>query len=504
MAKSSSILWNRTVQAYLSPRGDTLLFLLAIISVVSLLTNELSRSYAFAADFEGFDADDFEYDEESNDAAIPSQHSPPLSATTLAQSSTPESHHGPPTPELEDPAPVGGELGGKPPHASSTLDFWDEDEFEGIPFQISDPIVDSQGLRSEPPAAAAEIIVISPEPTSPQKFSLRSYVIEIVCISFLIVFAINFFIGKRQNELIALCWASQFATKDSIFDKNFSLLGTGDGKEDAPLLLKEGQNVFKFYASGRRFCQGLLATMELRCRHDLISRLTDLLFSNTDTITFEVVMNDDAMDHVVLAVARKKMAKSMHKEARDLQRFATLMPAAPSGRRWLAEDLMVVTESKEVAGDLISDAVIDQVFGVKAFEQTGKGFISLHFSDQHPGSRKNILFLKFALPGANHMPDMTRLVSLVPYYIDLIGRYKLSPQARAKTEASRAKAAQEAFKELQNLRQEAVLRKKAEKKKLMEEAEAKLSAEAVRRKEEKERSRKMKKVTPKVKMLRSH
>ncbi|KAK8938784.1 hypothetical protein KSP39_PZI011359 [Platanthera zijinensis] len=168
-------------------------------------------------------------------------------------------------------------------------------------------------IRSEPPAAAdAEIIVISPGPTAPQKVSLRSYVIEVVCISFLIVFAINFFIRKRQNELIALCCASQFAAKDSIFDKNFSLLGTGDGKEDAPLLLKEGQNVFKFYASGRRFCQGLLATMELRCRHDLISRLTDLLFSNKDTITFEVVMNDDATDHVVLAVARNKMAKSMH------------------------------------------------------------------------------------------------------------------------------------------------------------------------------------------------
>lgn len=501
MAKPSSVLWFRAVQAYLSPRGDTLLFLLAIISVVSLLTSELSRSYVIGADFEGFDADDFEYDEDSNDA-IPSQHSLHISATTLTQSATPESHHGPPVPVVEDPAPVGSELGQKP-HASSTLDFWDEDEFEGIPFQIADPSADSQGPRSDP-QPASETVVVSPMPTSPQKFSLSSYVIEVVCISFLIVFAINFFIGKRQNELIALCWASQFATKDSIFDKNFSLLGTGDGKEDAPLLLKEGQNVFKFYASGRRFCQGLLTTMELRSRHDLISRLTDMLFNKKDTITFEVVMNEDAMDHVVLAVARKKMAKSMHKEARDLQRFATLMPTAPSGRRWLAEDLLVVTESKEVAGELISDVVIDQVFGAKAFEKIGKGFISLHFSDQHPDSRKNILYFKFALPGADHMPDMTRLVNLVPYYIDLIGRYKLTPQVRAKTEVSRAKAAQEAFKELQNLRQEALLKKKAEKKKLMEEAEAKLSAEAVRRKEEKERSRKMKKSAPKVKMLRSH
>lgn len=69
-----------------------------------------------------------------------------------------------------------------------------------------------------------------------------------------------------------------------------------------------------------------------------------------------------------------------------------------------------------------------QVFGDKAFEKYGKDFISMHFSDQHFGTHKKMLLFKFALPGANHMADMTRLVALVPYYIDLIGRYKLSSQ----------------------------------------------------------------------------
>ena len=39
--------------------------------------------------------------------------------------------------------------------------------------------------------------------------------------------------------------------------------------------------------------------------------------------------------------------------------------------------------------------------------------------------RKMLLF-KFALPDAKNMADMTRLVALIPYYIDLIERYKLS------------------------------------------------------------------------------
>ncbi|MCH97866.1 hypothetical protein A2U01_0018863 [Trifolium medium] len=142
------------------------------------------------------------------------------------------------------------------------------------------------------------------------------------------------------------------------------------------------------------------------------------------------------------------------------------------------------------------------VFGDKSFEKYGKGLISVHFSDNHPGIHKKVLLFKFVLPAAKNMADMTRLVALVPYYIDLIGRYKLSSQARSKTEAARQKVAQEVQKELRNIQQEAMQRRKAERKKLMEEAEAKLGAEAIRKKEAKERARQMKKAMPKMKMSR--
>ncbi|OAY70414.1 Uncharacterized protein ACMD2_24828 [Ananas comosus] len=496
MAKPSSTRWPRAMASSLLPRGDVLLLLLAFSVIISLLTHELSRRSALAAHFEGFDSDELAsaYDaaeeDEDDDAALAfTPLSPPISQS--------ESHHGPPPPPSPPPPSVASDDPGSAASKPSLLDLWDEDEFEGIPVPSLDQIPSEP---SEPHPSS------DPEPSIPTIASpaslLRSYSIEIACVSFLICFVINYFTGKRENEAIALAWASKFATKDSIFDKNFSLLGTGDGK-DTPLLLKEGQDVFKFYASGRRHCQGMLATMELRSRHDLISRMLDVVLARKDTITFEVVMNEDAMDHVVLAMARRKAAKAMQKDARDLQRFAGLLLAPPAGRKWVADELLVVAESKEVAGDLITDAVLDQVFGDKAFEKFGKWFISLHFSDQQLGSHKKILMFKFVLPDTKNMADMTRLVALVPYYIDLIGRYKLSSHARAKTEAARAKATQEAYKDLQNARQETLQKKKAEKRKLMEEAETKMSAEALRKKEEKERARMMKKVGPRVKMLRS-
>ncbi|XP_050376559.1 uncharacterized protein At5g49945-like [Argentina anserina] len=438
--------------------------------------------------FEGFeDADDIEDDLDSSSLPLtPTQ-------TLLTATSQPDPD---PLPDSESP---------KPSASASGFEYWDEDEFEGLPPDHPptlkhDADDDDKAAPSPSPDSDSDP---DPKPSGSPPPGFRSYTVEIACGGFLIVFIVNYLTGKRVNENIALAWATKYATKESIFDNNFSLLGVGDG-DDSPLLLKEGQNVFKFYASGRRCCQGLLATMELKSRHDLISSIFNLVIPTTrDEINFEVYMNDDAMDHVVFAVARKKAAKAMQKEVPDLHKFATVLPP-PSGRKWVSDDLAVISESKEVAGDLITEAVLDQVFGDKAFQKFGKNFIYMHFSDQHPGpTNKKMLLFKFALPDADSMADMTRLVALIPYYIDLIGRYKLSSQARSKTEAIRSKAALEAYKELQNTRQEALQRKKAERKKMMEEAEAKLSAESIRKKEAKERARQMKKAMPKMKMTRA-
>ncbi|MFS7919702.1 hypothetical protein Hanom_Chr03g00215821 [Helianthus anomalus] len=460
----------------------------ALLSLSSLLLHRTSLSATADPHFEGFDADE-DLDLDDSLSGIPCRTPPPPTALSSAD---PESLHGVPnSPSAVSSPPVNSDLTTKPSLSPSAFDFWDEDEFEGFPTDIQPPEVSITSPANDTEAAPAP---------APAKKNIGSYAVEIICVLILVLYGVNYFIGKNENETLALAWAEKFATPDSIFDKNFSLLGVGEG-EDSPLLLKEGQNVFKFYASGRRFCQGVLGTMELKSRHDLMAKLFNMVVPCKDEMTFEVYMNDDAMDHVVFALAKKKVVKGMLKEVRDLQRFGSLM-AVPGNRKWVVDELSVVTESKEVAGDLITEAVLDQVFGEKAFEKFGKLFISMYFSDQHNSSHRRVLIFKFALPAADHMADITRLVALIPYYIDLIGRYKLSSQARSKPEAARAKLAQEVYKELQYARQEAIQRKKAEKKKMMEEAESKLNAEALRKKETKERTRQLKKAMPKIKMSR--
>ncbi|CAH8382875.1 unnamed protein product [Eruca vesicaria subsp. sativa] len=459
---------------------------LSFFSIALIAFLFLHHTLASSSHFEGFDAEDDDLSDDSTDL----HHSLPPPLLTQSQSTPPPD----PKPSSEP------DSKSDPPKKTPSFDFWDEDEFEGLP--------EDEPSSSSPPVISSPVDQPTPDPdpespdlddTPIKKKTISSFTVEIVSVSILIAYLINYFTGKRENESLALSWATKFGLKDTIFEKNFSFLGVGEG-EDSPLLLKEATNVFKFYASGRRFCHGLLATLELKSRHDLISRLFNCVVPCRDEISFEVYMNEEVMDHVVFAMARKKVAKGMFKELRDLQRFGGMV-GVPGGRKWVAEELAVVSESKEVAGDMITDVVLDQVFGDKSFQKFGKYFISMHFSDQLPGKHRKMLLFKFALPDAKHMDDMVRLVALIPYYIDLIGRYKLSPQARNKTDGARQKAAQEAYKELENVRQEALQRKKAEKK---EEAEAKLSAEALRKREAKERARQMKKSMPKVKMSRGH
>lgn len=217
-----------------------ILVLLLSISALSLISS---------SQFEGFDSDEASFSYEEEDLEAPLDPLPSTSLPTISLSSpleaTPDPEHDPnPSTPTEKPHP--NPTTTTPSHLQT--DFWDEDEFEGIP-STPETIVIQESTDRESETKSIPESSPDPKPATPIKPS--SYWVEIVCVSFLICFIINYFTGRKENETTALAWAAKFATKDSIFEKNFSLLGTGDGN-DTPLLLKEGQDMFKFYASGRR------------------------------------------------------------------------------------------------------------------------------------------------------------------------------------------------------------------------------------------------------------
>ena len=42
------------------------------------------------------------------------------------------------------------------------------------------------------------------------------------------MYAVNIYLGRKQNDEVALAWAAQFCDDGAVLDRNFSLLGTGN------------------------------------------------------------------------------------------------------------------------------------------------------------------------------------------------------------------------------------------------------------------------------------
>ena len=78
-----------------------------------------------------------------------------------------------------------------------------------------------------------------------------------------------------------------------------------------------------------------------------------------------------------------------------------------------------------------------QVFSQQAFASHGQHFRLLHFSsEQSYGSedQRAVLRFQFALPEAGKMYELTKLLSAVVVFVDVIGNYKMTPDMKKRAE----------------------------------------------------------------------
>lgn len=126
--------------------------------------------------------------------------------------------------------------------------FQDVEEFEGF------------DEKEEKPASEPKITIANVPVNFRQNWD--SYYLEILMFSGLIVYFINFATGKSKNTKIANMW---FQTHRQILEDNFSLVGddgTADKNENVNLV-KESENIFTLWCSGRVCCEGMLVELKL-------------------------------------------------------------------------------------------------------------------------------------------------------------------------------------------------------------------------------------------------
>ena len=83
--------------------------------------------------------------------------------------------------------------------------------------------------------------------------------LETVLVFLLLVYILNYFVGKKLNKKLASLWVQE---NKEVFQSEFSHIGVTD-QPNGPLIDSESAHQFKFYASGRQNCLYSLVSIEV-------------------------------------------------------------------------------------------------------------------------------------------------------------------------------------------------------------------------------------------------
>lgn len=341
------------------------------------------------------------------------------------------------------------------------------------------------------------------ENARPSLFSVQQQTLspgaELVAAALAVVYVVVAFFGASANHRLAVAWAKAFAGPDGFFARQFAACGAGAaeaGREGVAVpLVKESASCYKFYASGRRFCEGCLVTLNLRSRPDLLAWLVSLVAPAEDLLEAEVYLGEQHCPPMVLAVGTPRQIRSLTGRRTDLSKLAKPVKV-PTGAAagelagWPHSKLQVVAEHGSLVTELLGDPRVAPLFTSPQHADKLKYFRALTISDQDSdGSHKRVLRLTLALPPSGDMAGaLGPLLGLMTSMVDLVGVYKLSPELKKRAVEARARLAAEgsgAAEEARRARVEALAARKQQK--LQEEKEriARLPPDARRKAEEK-------------------
>lgn len=375
--------------------------------------------------------------------------------------------------------------------------FQDPEEFEGFADGKDEKVV------SEPK------ITISKVPIH-LRDNWDSYWLEILMVAGLLVYFVNFLTGRSKNTQIANAWLSSHR---ALLEDNFCLIGDDIGaeKSDAPGFVKESENVFTLWCSGRTCCEGMLVELKLIKRQDLVAIIAGMMRPSVDQIHVKVLMNKEDMDSFVFCVASKKTALHYSKEMADISVYC---PERKPGEKYN------IPSSFQVMSEIPEGGILDSKI-TSVLNKYTELIDYIHFSDQYSGLKlteetaptklpdtEKVLRFGFNIPIKGKpldeaMEHIKPLFIMVFYIIEKIKRYRLSKEIKAKTEKNRQKVEEAFLKSTHIARAEAAAARREARKQMEKEMVMSIDdPERQRRWEEKEQKRQAKKRAPKMKQLK--
>uniref|UniRef100_A0A8R1U089 PAT complex subunit CCDC47 n=2 Tax=Onchocerca TaxID=6281 RepID=A0A8R1U089_ONCVO len=374
-------------------------------------------------------------------------------------------------------------------------EFIDEDEF-------SKPIKKTHLQKTEPE--------ISPQlrfADVPAHFrsNWASYQVEALVLVILAVYMLNYIFGRTRNRNIANKW---FMDVTPLLEEQFTLVGDDGTSVDLKEghMHKETDAVYTIWCSGRIGCQGMLITLKLLKRQDLIHVVMNLIRPKQDKIIIRIDVDNNEMDSFVFAIGQRKSVTKAVKEKMDLSFFTVERKGVD--RLGLPSSIVIYAEIFEAVNAIIDPAVLS------VFRKYENAIDYFHFSDQYSGYKPSdgesftrlpetsrVLFFVFKM--SNDMAEIDALLRMVFHCFEKIRRYRLSREGKLKADKKRQSVQEVFLKTTHQARQEAAQARREEKtrerkQRLLEEEDP----EKQRRLEKLEQKRDMKMRQPKMKQLK--
>lgn len=267
----------------------------------------------------------------------------------------------------------------------------------------------------------------------------HSYWIELIFVSGLVVYFINYTLGKGKNVSICTQW---FAAHRTFLEENFALVGDDGKKENdsQPFgFIKESDSIYTLWCSGRNLVEGMLIELKLIKRQDLLSITMGLVKKVQDQVQIKVELSSGVMDTFVMAICSKKSVGKMFKELSDLKQYC-INVTKPDEKYNLPNGFSILSEINEATAAVMDSRII------AVLNKYSQLIDSIHISDQFSGpvlqdqdtqqtakpETKKMLIVTYVFTDKTDMEDLRQLMQLVIYLIEKLKRFKLSREVSKK------------------------------------------------------------------------
>jgi len=260
----------------------------------------------------------------------------------------------------------------------------------------------------------------------------------------------------------------------------FGVMEAWDNNQQQPI--GESYTVYRSYCSGRRNCSGVLTTIQLIPRHDILSLCMHLISPVKDTLTVEIGIPDH-QDPLLFIVYPKKFQRKMKNGMLDQEKYGSQLKS-PS------DSLFVYGEAPELCKQVLSSSVL------KLLLPNVDLLLFLHFTDHNFSSdlrvHSRVLKMQFKIPKSD-IGRLRELMILCCFMVDVVARCSLSADTKSSILKTRKRIESEYQK--QSSDQDREDRRKEELKNLS-------PASASKREEKDQKKSQKKKLGSKVKVLR--